>query len=271
MKKWIWHNEGELSYITLPEWEKKGVKALFSTRKGGVSKGPFSSLNVGLHVGDEEVYVLENRRKILNLLGAKLDNVVCCEQVHGDRIAVIGKDHKGCGAFSLKTALPGYDAMITNVSDIFLMAFYADCYSIYFFDPVKYVVGLAHSGWKGTALRIACKTVDKMADVFKSNPSDIEVFIGPGIKECCFKISPELAKQMKQEFDDFDNIITDKEGSIYWDLTETNRRLLVEYGIKPENIVICDLCTLCNENKFFSYRRDNGITGRMAAVIGLKE
>lgn len=271
MEKWIWHNKEGINYITLPVWQERGIGVLFSSRQGGVSEEPFYSLNLGLHVGDDVNKVLQNRQKVLKILGTSLHNAVCCEQVHGSEVVLVTEKHRGLGALSYDTALAGYDAMITNEANVYLMTFYADCYSLYFYDPVKKVVGLAHSGWKGTVSGIAAKTISKMNQVFKSSPSHIEVFMGPGIGACCFEISPDLASRVEKELGYLGNLISERDASFYWDLKETNRRLLVENGIKPEHITICGLCTSCNKDSFFSYRRDKGTTGRMAAVIGIRE
>lgn len=273
MEKWIWHNKEGINYITLPIWQESGIGVLFSSRQGGVSEGPFYSLNLGLHVGDDVKRVLENRQKVLHVLGTSLDNAVCCEQVHDSEVAVVTKEHRGSGTLEFDTALASYDAMITNETNVYLMTYYADCYSLYFYDPIKKVVGLAHSGWKGTVLGIAAKTISKMSEVFKTSPSSIQVFIGPGIGECCFEISPDLASRVEKELSylGLGNLVSERDASFYWDLKETNRRLLIENGIKPEHITICGLCTSCNKDHFFSYRRDKGITGRMAAVIGIRE
>lgn len=271
MKKWIWHNKGEIVYITLPSWRERGVDVLFSSRRGGVSEGAFSSLNLGLHVGDEKERVIENRRRVLELLGTSLDSAVCCEQVHGSEVAVVGKEQIGCGVLDYGTSLRGFDAMVTDEPGLYLMTFYADCYSLYFHDPVNRAIGLAHSGWKGTAGGIAARTIEKMREVFKTSPAELEVFIGPGIGKCCFEISTDLAGRVEKELGYLGNFIIEKDNLLYWDLKETNCRLLVENGIKPENIIVCDMCTACHSEYFFSYRRDKGITGRMAAVAGIRK
>lgn len=269
MRKWIWHNKGGIDYITIPSWQEKGLKVLFSSRRGGVSQGPFASLNMGLHVGDEKDRVIENRRRVLALLGTTLDETVCCEQVHGNEVALVDEEQKGWGSFDYEKALSGYDAMITDRPDVYLMTFYADCFSLYFYDPMRNAIGLAHSGWKGTIGGIAPRTLEMMREFFKSSPFDVEVFMGPGIGPCCFEVSADLAGRVEKEWGAHRNLIAERGDSFYWDLKETNRLLLVENGIKPENIIICDLCTSCHSEYFFSYRRDRGKTGRMAAVIGI--
>jgi len=268
MARWIWKKSDKIKYITIPEWTRQGVNIGFTARHGGESAAPFDSLNMGLHVSDDSQKVLANRRSMFNIFNTDISQVVCAQQVHNCQVAVVDKAHAGMGAEIYDTVLPGIDAMVTNTPGIMLAAFYADCIPIYFFDPAKMVVALAHSGWKGTMGRIAANTVDAMCEYFQSRPRDIEVFIGPGIGKCCFQIQPDLFEKVSKEFAGFDGIINrNKECS--WDLKLTNKKILIDRGINPEKIVDCDLCTSCYTDVFYSHRRENGQTGRMAAVIGL--
>ncbi|MBC7076201.1 MAG: peptidoglycan editing factor PgeF [Syntrophomonadaceae bacterium] len=270
MRNWEWKILNGMRYITLPEWEEQGINIAFSTREGGTSAFPFVSLNLGLHVGDRKESVLENRRRFLQLFNGDLSSMVCCQQVHGDRVAAVDVRHAGRGALEMETALPGYDAMVTATPSIFLASFFADCLPIYFFDPFRRSAAIAHSGWKGTMSRIAANTAKKMEQAFGCDPVDIKVFIGPGIGKCCFKVSEDIVSEVKKKFVFADDIININEKGYTWDLAATNRRILVESGIKSENIITCDICTSCNTDIFYSYRRENGRTGRMGAVIGLK-
>jgi len=270
MNNWKWENKAEIQFITMPDWRELGVDIAFSTRHGGTSDIPFNSLNLGLHVGDKRENVLENRQRYLQTFNGDLNNIVCCEQVHGNRVAVVDKRYSGRGAFEYSTALKGFDAMVCNTPGLFLASFYADCLPIYFFDPVKMVIAIAHSGWKGTMGRIASKTTKKMGMEFGSLPENIRVFIGPGIGKCCFEIQPELVAKVTNEFAHIDDIIKKDENGYAWNLQTTNRQILMQCGIKPENITICDICTSCNTGIFYSYRRENGNTGRMGALIVLR-
>jgi hypothetical protein len=195
--------------------------------------------------------------------------MVCCEQVHGNSVVVVGKKEQGRGALDYKTSLPGYDAMVCRTPGIMLTTFYADCIPIYLFDPDHRVVAIAHSGWKGTMGRIAVHTLRVMQKEFGCSPNNTEVFIGPGIGSCCFIIGGDLVKQVKKEFCGLEGILNYKLNKYTWDLPLTNRRMLEEEGVRPENIIDCRLCTSCNQEVFFSYRREEGKTGRMAAAIGL--
>ena len=271
MQDWQWQKKQGISYITIPEWSDRGALAAFTARSGGVSNMPFESLNMGLHVGDKPYYVVENRKRFIQAAGGKLDNMVCCQQIHGDGIKLINQSHAGLGAWELETAISDTDAMITDVPGIYLTTFYADCFPVYFFDPVKQVVALAHSGWKGTMLRIAEKTMLTMIREYKSHMEDICCFIGPGIGGCCFAVADDLADRARHEFTALNDIIRYNNATCYWDLSATIHQCLIMAGIKNDQITICPLCSCCNPEHFYSFRRDQGNTGRMGAVITLLE
>jgi len=269
MNRFAWQSKYGLKYITVPEWENRGVSIGFSSRLGGVSPEPYKSLNLALHVGDDYNNVIENRRRYLSLFALPLSNMVCCEQVHGNSIVIVDKKLKGSGAIDKNSALPGCDAMVTAAPEVLLTAFYADCIPLFFFDPEKRVVGLAHSGWKGTMGHIAVNTVRAMQNIFNCFSRDIQVFIGPGIGSCCFAIGDDLAYKVQKEFSYSAGILKGEKGRFTWDLRLTIKIMLEEVGIKSYNIIDCNLCTACDPHNFFSYRRDQGRTGRMAAVIAL--
>jgi len=271
MRAWDYRNKEGMRFITKPDWQVEGIDLGFSTRLGGVSSGIYESLNMGLHVGDEYELVCENRRRFLAVFNAGLDNTVCCQQVHGAQVYRVEESDRGCGAHRLSSAIPDCDALITDRPGIYLLSFYADCVPVYFYDPGHRAIGIAHCGWKGTVGRIAGKTVAALQNNYQTEAANMQVFIGPGIGPCCFAIQADLMAQVHTEFRDLHDIITmDDKGSAYWDLQETNRQLLIESGVKASNISVCQLCTSCHTDIFYSHRKERGLTGRMGALIGLK-
>lgn len=270
MSSWTSEIRDEIAYIKIADWEAMGVDAIFSGRLGGDSLPPYKSLNLALHVGDEPETVLINRFRLMQVLGASAMQMVCCQQVHGTRAKRATRSDAGCGALDQTSAIPDCDALLTNNPGIFLTEFFADCFPLYFFDPVRRVVALAHAGWKGTIGRIAGNTLQEMNRCFDCRYEDIKVFIGPGIGPCCFEIQPGLAHRVAGEFPDRPQLLSSAEGRTTWDLASTNIAILAGMGVKPENIGNCGLCTSCHPELFYSYRRDGGITGRMGAVIGLR-
>lgn len=242
-----------------------------STRHGGVSLGAYDSLNLGLHVEDEKAAVLENRRRFCRMAGAEPERTATCQQVHGDRIARITAGEAGAGFDDYAGAIPDTDALITNEPGVPLMLFFADCTPILLADPVKKAVGLAHGGWKGTVKSIAAKTVAAMVKEFGSNPAHMLAAIGPSIGSCCYQVGESVASQFREAFPEFaEEILATGQDGIHLDLQLCNTRQLEKAGLRAENIANAQTCTACNHKQFFSYRADNGKTGRIAAIIGVK-
>lgn len=252
----------------------KEVGHFVSTRIGGFSKPPYNTLNLGFHVRDDPAKVLKNRRLLAAALGVPLNHFTVAKQVHQSNVEVITEELRGQGATSHQTAISATDAMITNVPNIYLMVFLADCVPILFFDPQKNAIGIAHAGWRGTLELIAQKSVKALQENFGSQPADIIAGIGPSIGPCCYEVGPEVIAQVENVFQttgDFlelkheDRKTTNGEG--YLDLWEANKRQLIQAGILHENIEVAGICTRCNADIFFSVRHQKGKTGRFAAGI----
>lgn len=270
MLNWQWEESQGIKYMTIPEWKRLGTDMLFTSRRQGESRQPFESLNLALHVGDEPDRVIRNRQKLMSIWGRQVGDLVCCEQVHGNKVAIVSEADRGRGALAYHTALTGYDGMITNTSGLYLALFYADCLPVFLFDPVKKVIALVHSGWKGTMGKIVLQAAGMMQQHYQVELKNLQAFIGPGIASCCFEIDRELSDRVRNEFHDFDSVLLQKDDRFFWDLALTNSCLLQQAGLQNENIAICKLCTKCQNELFFSYRAESGKTGRMAAVIGLQ-
>lgn len=268
--RWEMVQRDGISCITIPEWTEKGFVNAFTCRSGGCSSPPFDSLNMALHCGDEDDRVLENRRRLLEVMGLSLASVVCGSQVHGSGVQIVEPHMTGRGALDKSSALPDCDATVCAHPSLTLVSFSADCLLLLFVDPVRRVIANAHSGWKGTSLNIAAQTASTMAASYGSSPRDLEVFIGPGIGPCCFEISGELAEKASPLLlVTSGKRIKEHEGRFYWDLPGTNRDQLLEIGVLPDNIIDTSLCTSCHPELFFSYRREKGLTGRMASLLNL--
>ena len=259
-----YHKINDITYLTIKSFTQTNlVKHAFTTRLGGVSRGSYAELNLALHVGDIVDDVLDNRRRVCRIFGIDLKNLVCGEQVHGDKVMLVTREHIGCGALSLSDVLPAVDALITKDRGVALMSFYVDCVPLFFLDPLNKAVGLAHAGWKGTAKRIAVKVVENMSRFFGSKPGNMIVGIGPSIGSCCYLVD----ESVKNYFLDYDVL---KKCGQKWhlDLKKSNKYMLMDVGVKENNIAIVDVCTCCKNDIFFSYRTSKK-TGRMAALICL--
>ena len=270
MTVWDWNHAGGIKYLYLPDWLEKGVIAAFTTRTGGDSGDGYESLNLALQVGDDYQKVIANRLKVLNALGGSLDQMVCCQQVHGSRGIAVDSSYSGRGALQYEDALPGTDALVTDTPGIYLATFYADCVPVYIFDPENRCIALIHSGWKGTISHITLATIAIMREQYGSKLHHLAVFIGPGIDRCCFEIQPDLADRVRQELVGHNAILSQSGDKLFWDLKNTIRQDLLLSGVLAENIQVCELCTYCHSDFFYSHRRDNGNTGRMGAFVSLR-
>ena len=262
----LWH--GKFSFLP----EDLAIHAV-SARLGGVSKAPFASLNLGLHVGDDAAAVLRNREIFASSLSFRARDIVTAEQVHGTRVERVGEAERGRGAVSYEDALPGVDALITDEPGLPLMLCFADCVPLLFVDPDRPAVGIAHAGRRGTLGHIAQKTLEAMAQEFATVPGHCIVAIGPSIGPCCYEVGKTALEECKSAFPgDWQRLLRPQEdGSSHLDLWEANRLDLMAAGVDPANIDCAAECTCCKSNWFYSYRKEGGETGRIGAIIALRK
>lgn len=260
----LWHFENLLRYADITHF--------VSTRHGGSSVPPFNSLNLGLSSGDNPVRVMENRRRLAEVLGFNVESIITSWQVHEDTVRVITRESIAEDASYCKIPKATADAMITDVPHVCITVIIADCVPILYYDPTKKAIGIAHAGWKGTVKGITRKVVKSLGENFGSAPKDIIAGIGPSIGPCCYQVGPEVVEIVNKVFDKPEELIkkTDSKGRGLFDLWEANRRELIDAGIPEENIEISEQCTKCNHNTFFSYRYQGAKSGRLAAGIMLK-
>jgi polyphenol oxidase len=249
---------------------REGLECLVSTRAGGVSTGPYASLNVGLKVEDDESAVLENRRRLLSMLGFELERSVWSEQVHGDRVAVVRAEDAGRGALDAASAVPGADALVTDVPGVPLCVTVADCVPLVIFDPVAGALGVAHAGWAGTVAKIAARTVETMTERFGSTPSDLFAAIGPSIGPEAYEVGGDVVARVREAFGARaeELLAPGRQGKALLDLWQANSLALVESGIAAESIEVAGVSTAAHLDRFYSYRAE-GTTGRFCAVAAL--
>ena len=249
----------------------KEIRHFVSTRSGGTSKAPFDSMNLGLHVGDEQNDVINNRKKLVSSLGIAFKDITIAGQTHSGNVAIISEKDRGKGHACHKNAVSNIDAMVTNQKNICITILVADCVPMLFFDPYRKVIGAAHAGWRGTLKFIAANTVNTMVKKFGSLPEDIIVGIGPSIGPCCYQVGPEVISQVKATFNPAASLIKNefRDGTGYLDLWNLNLRQLLNEGILKKNIEIAGICTAHNQEQFFSYRGEKGETGRFGIGIEL--
>lgn len=247
------------------------VKHGFSTRKGGVSTGIFSSMNLNFKRGDDPDAVLENYRRMAAALNMRVEDMVLSDQTHTTNVRVITEEDRGKGILKPQD-YSDVDGMITNVPGIVLVTSYADCVPLYFVNPVRKAIGLSHSGWKGTVGHIGQKAVWKMHEVYGSEPKDIVAAIGPSICQSCYEVSDDVAEAFRANFtaDEAADILLDKgNGKYQLDLWKANWYVLTDAGILPEHLSVTDLCTACHPDLLWSHRKTNGQRGGLSAFLSL--
>ncbi len=258
----------------------------FSTRVGGVSTAPhLATMNFGFGRGEDRENVEENYRRFLAVTALERP-VLAAEQIHsarvfytdGDRIichengeaAAIGKLRHGLFAAE---GLQG-DAFVTDSEAVALCVKIADCVPILFYDPMGHMVGAAHAGWRGTADGIAARTVETMV-AYGAKTENIRAAIGPSIHHECYEVGGDMVDICRERLgaalcDRYFYPLTDG-GKLHCDLQGLNKAILTDAGIDPAHIDVCEQCTNCHPDLFFSHRATKGVRGTMVAMIGVGE
>ena len=266
----IEHNQNGLVYLAADGFEAAGgVAHGFSTRLGGVSDGIYTSLNLGMNRGDDPDKVKENYRRFCAAIGADLKGVVCASQVHGDTVRPVTTADLGIG---LDEGEPWQaDGLVTDIPGVVLTVFTADCLPILLYDPVRRVVGAVHAGWRGTALGIVTRAVERMVDCYGCDRLDILAAIGPGISKCCFETHEDVPNAMTEAMGAaaLSAIEVLPTGKFHVDLKALNAKRLESAGLDPAHIAVSPDCTCCMPEKYWSHRATHGERGSQAAMIAL--
>lgn len=266
-------NKDNVAYLSFPSLENiNGVTHGFSTRIGGISEGIYSSMNLSFTRGDSDEAVMTNFKRISEAIGFPLESIVCSDQTHTNNVLKVGKKDCGNGIFKNKP-YADVDGMITDEKGVTLATFYADCVPLYIVDPVNHAIGLSHSGWKGTVLKIGKITIEEMTKEYGTNPKDVIVTIGPSICQDCYEVSEDVIDQFRDSFtvEQCDDMIINKgNGKYQLDLWKACTYNFIEGGVLPEHITVGGLCTCCNDDKMFSHRASHGKRGNLGAFLSLK-
>ena len=254
-----------LAFMTAPTIP---CKHGFTTRWGGVSEGYLDSLNLGENRGDLDENVRENYRRVLEALDIPDQKLCFTKQVHKNEVRVVTDEDRRelFSPFAYEA-----DGIVTNVKGLPLICFTADCVPVLLCDPDAGVVSAIHCGWRSTVADILGVAVKKMTEL-GSESSNIRAAIGPAIEMCCYETDAEVPQAIKKllgrDCKDTFFAVGDT-GKYMVDLKETNRRRLLQLGLKNENISVSDECTSCNSDKYWSHRFTNGERGSQAALIVL--
>lgn len=243
----------------------------FSTRYGGVSDGIYKSMNLSFSQGDDERRVLKNHGIMAKTMGVELADMVYSHQTHTTNVLRVTRKHAGMG-FTVTRNFHDVDGFVTDVPGLMLVTAYADCVPLYFADTRLHVIGLSHSGWRGTVNNMAQATVDKMSYEFGSRPCDIAAFIGPSICASCYEIGDDVARNFRDRYGaESEKILTKKEAAsedkYYLNLHAANRINMLNAGISPQNIHVTDICTCCNPELLFSHRASKGKRGGLCGYM----
>ncbi|MDD3012961.1 MAG: peptidoglycan editing factor PgeF [Candidatus Gastranaerophilales bacterium] len=256
--------------------EKSGVKYLksdilehdnlihaFSSRIGGNTPVPLNSFSLGT-AGMMELknHIENNRKKICDVLEIDYSKIINPEQKHTDNIKIVKTQYDN---------VSNTDGIITSEKGLVILLLFADCVPIILYAPKEKVLGVIHAGWRGTAKKIAGKAISLFESEFNVSPNSVKVAIGAAIGQCCYPVSAEIYLELKNTIiSNYDNIFRNIEDSdkVKVDLKMLNSQQLQESGV--QEIDILKDCTSCNNSLFYSYRADNGQTGRHGAIVSLR-
>ncbi|WP_332632187.1 peptidoglycan editing factor PgeF [Halalkalibacter flavus] len=261
-------------FVTIERWQQAFPHLIvgFSTRNGGESQSPFSSLNLGFHVGDDSLTVKHNRHLLAEDLGIPLSRWVGTEQVHEATVKKITEGDVGRGSESLESAIQMTDGIYTCEKNVLLTSLYADCVPLYFFAPNYEIVGLAHAGWRGTVQNIASVMIEKWHIDEGIPVNDIHVAIGPCISKTAYEVDQKVITEVEKVWPkdlQFKPYTTLENNKYLLDLREVNKQLLIQAGIKQNQILLSSICT-ASDKRMFSHRADGGKTGRLMSYIGIR-
>ena len=254
------HQSGDLRFFTFDLFDQYGLVHGFFTRHGGVSPSPWDSLNLGGTVGDVRENVVENRKRIFDVMGRSVSSIFDCWQVHGTDV-ICTEAPRPLDEPHLKA-----DAILTDRPEITLFMRFADCVPILLFDPVRSVTGMVHAGWRGTLDGVVVKAVERMQSQYGSHPADILAGIGPSVCVDHYEVGPEVIEATRKSFgSDFGLVLKPNHQATHLDLWKANQILLERGGV--HQIETAGICTFAQKEDWFSHRGDQGKTGRFGAIL----
>jgi len=271
----VWRRRAGLPVVEWPAFDGLGLDAFVTSRRGGVSSGGYASLNLGLHVGDDAVAVVENRERVARAAGAGLDRFVFCEQVHQPGVHVVTAGDAGRGARGRADAVAATDALVTVTPGVVLVVMVADCVPLVLFDPVRRVLAVVHAGWAGTVRGVTPAAVEAMRG-FGSDPADVVAGVGPSVHPERYQVgadvrglavaafgprAPEVVHPATTAHDGTEPRWT-------FDLWRAAAVQLAAAGLRPEVIHVAGMGT-GPSTPFFSHRFEGPTAGRFAAVARL--
>lgn len=233
------------------------------------------SMSVSENTPEQRTLTNRNRQALTDLLNLPPENLILGMQVHGNKVAVVNEKTLAEHKYHLSgQGIPDVDALVTKLPNVCIAVRTSDCVPIVLYDPKNRIIAVAHAGWPGTVKKIAIETVETM-QALGSQPANLIVGIGPSIGPCHFEISDDpknnVIRKVKASFpESYKKLLTRQTAHhAHFNLWEVNKELLVEAGVKPSNIKVAGLCTVCHKDEFFSWRV-NGVSQSFITGILLK-
>ena len=260
------NNKG-VTFLTYDIFEGFPLRCAVSTRLGGVSEGFLGQMNLSTTRGDDPEHVKENHRILSAAVGYDDSRLVMSDQIHETKILMVTEEMAHFGV-----PQRGVDGLMTDVRELPLMTFYADCVPLMFYDRHNHVIAMCHSGWKGTVAWIGRICLEKMRYEYGSDPDDIYAAIGPSICQNCYEVDEPLLRAFREAFGasaDKWFAQADREGHYLLDLAAACRYTIKEAGVPDTQIAMPDLCTCCNPQFLFSHRASGGKRGNISVVMQL--
>ncbi len=239
--------------------------AAYSTRRGGASAPPFDSHNLGFSTGDDPASVRENRQRLSDAVGAPLDAWVVPGQCHGKEVLTVGREDASEGALAPSARFRGFDAVLLAEPGIFALSLSADCPLVVIADPNQRRGGVAHAGWRGTAVGVVEALLEALAAA-GSDLTECYAALSPGICGGCFEVGEEVFEAVA----DLPGARAARDGNRL-DLRRIHREALTIAGFSPDRISRSPYCSFEDASVCFSHRRDKGRTGRNGAIVGWRE
>ena len=243
------------------------VRLFTTTRQGGVSQGNYSSFNLSPFSGDVNSDFQKNIQILSSEIDLPVDKIIIPFQTHEAEVKVIDSCFFELHDAAKEKFLHGVDALITNLPGVCIGVTTADCVPVFFYDPNKKVIAVAHAGWRGTCAGIAAKTVEKMQTAFKCDVNDIQVAIGPSISVESYNVGEELIGEFEKNGFNTNEIFKRNDNGLFLDLWKANQMKITQTGIPETNIFISGICTFKNHDIYFSARRLGIKSGRMYSGI----